>query len=101
MRAAVGGEELGQQVEEGGLAGAVGADQRVDGTAHHRQVDLADRGEPFEFLGELACFENDVAHLAKPPGCGGKNSVMLYLQKMLLVAIEKRAHPKCGVSSDI
>ncbi len=53
-------EELGQQVEAGGLARAVGADQRMDGTAAHRQVHIAHRGEALEFLGEMAGFENDV-----------------------------------------
>ena len=34
-------EELGEQVEDGGLAGAVGADQRMDGAAPHLEVDAA------------------------------------------------------------
>ncbi len=33
-------QELGEQVEGGGLAGAVGADQGMDGAGHHAQVDV-------------------------------------------------------------
>ncbi|MCY1225006.1 hypothetical protein D9M72_371890 [compost metagenome] len=75
-RAGRGLEEFGEQVEAGRLAGTVGADERVDRTALHREVDLADRGESLEFLGELACFKNDVAHLAASSVCGKKKSVM-------------------------
>ena len=47
-----GGEELGEQVEAGGLAGAVGADQRVDGTAANPQRHVLDRVEAAELLAE-------------------------------------------------
>ena len=46
-------EELGQQVEAGGLAGAVRADQRVNGAALDAQVDAVDRDEAGEFLGQI------------------------------------------------
>ena len=49
---AVGVQEFGQQVEEGGLAGAVGADQRVDMAAPDLQVHLVDGHEALEFLGQ-------------------------------------------------
>jgi hypothetical protein len=38
-------EELGQQIEAGGLAGAVRADQRVDMPAPDLQVDVVDGDE--------------------------------------------------------
>jgi hypothetical protein len=48
----------------------------MDRAARDPQVDLADRGEALEFLGELAGFENDVAHLARTFGCRRDRSVM-------------------------
>jgi len=61
-------QELGQQIEASGFAGAVGSDQRMDRSALNRQVDLADSGKALEFLGQLACFKNDVAHLVSSLG---------------------------------
>jgi hypothetical protein len=49
----VGHQEFGQQVEAGGLAGAVRADQRVDMAALHFQVHVIDRGENLELLGQF------------------------------------------------
>ena len=46
-------EELGEQVEHGGLAGAVRPDQSVDRTVAHSQIDFPDRKEPTELLGQL------------------------------------------------
>ena len=54
-------QELGEQVEAGGLAGAVRADQRVDRAAAHLQVHVVDRDEALELLGELARLEDEVA----------------------------------------
>ena len=69
--AGAGLQKLGQQVETGGLAGTVGADQRMDGATLHCQIDLADGGKAFELFGELLGFENEVAHaLAVSPECG-------------------------------
>jgi hypothetical protein len=48
--AAAGRQELGNQVETGGLAGAVGADQGVDVAAFDLEVDLADRRESLDSL---------------------------------------------------
>ena len=56
-----GRQELGEQVEGGGLAGAVGADERVDRAAPHLEVDAVDGDEALELLGEAARFEDGVA----------------------------------------
>jgi hypothetical protein len=59
--------ELGQEVETGRLARAVGADQRVNRTARNAQIDPADRDESGEFLGEILGLEDEiVAHAARP-----------------------------------
>ena len=50
----VGGEEAGEQVEQRGLAGAVGADERVDGALGDGEVDVGDRPEAAELLGQGA-----------------------------------------------
>jgi hypothetical protein len=55
-------QELGKQIKTGGLAGAVGADQRVDVAALHLQVDLADGREPLEVPGQAARLQYDVRH---------------------------------------
>ncbi len=52
IRPAVGSQELGQQVEDGRLAGAVGADQRMDRAPPDTEVDARDRGEAAELLGQ-------------------------------------------------
>src|SRR4029079_11746289 len=53
-------QEMGQEVEAGGLAGAVRPDQRVYGAAPHLQLDAVDRDKTLELLGQSASFENDV-----------------------------------------
>ena len=53
-------QELGEQVEEGGLAGAVGADQRVDLTAAHPQVDVAHRDEAVELLRQATRLDDEI-----------------------------------------
>ena len=55
-------EKFGEQVEAGGLACPVGPDQGMDGTTAHGQIDLADRSEALEFLGEILCLEDCLAH---------------------------------------
>ncbi len=50
--------EPGECVEQRGLAGAVGSDERLDGALEHVERDIVDGGEPSEALG-------DVAHLQK------------------------------------
>ncbi|MNT67033.1 hypothetical protein D3C72_2051460 [compost metagenome] len=53
--------ELGQQIEERRLARAIRADQRMDGAAPHAQVDVVDRHESAEFLGQAPGLKDDVA----------------------------------------
>ena len=57
-------QEFGQQVEAGGFACAVGADERMDGTPAHCEVDIADRREAFELFGEMVGLEDGLAHCA-------------------------------------
>ena len=53
-------QELGQQIEAGGLAGAVRADQRMDGAALDAQVDAVHRDEAGELLGQILGFEDRI-----------------------------------------
>src|SRR5207244_8884283 len=48
-----GGEEARQEVEDGGLARAVGPDERVDGAALDAQIHAVHGDETVEFLGQL------------------------------------------------
>jgi hypothetical protein len=59
-------EELGQHVEAGGLAGAVGTDQGVDGPAHDAQADAIDGDKSGKFFCEILGFEDDVATHTRP-----------------------------------
>ena len=52
-----GREEAGEQVEQRGLAGAVGADQGVHGALGDAQVDVGDGAEAAELLGQGAGLE--------------------------------------------
>src|SRR2546429_9690256 len=83
--------ELGQEIEAGGLARAVRADQRVNRAAGNAQIDAVDRNEAGKFLGEILGLEDEiVAHeapallvdrsvstfatrSAKRPACGGES----------------------------
>ncbi len=47
-----GRDDAGNQVEQRGLAGAVGADHRVDAALGHREVDRVDRDQPGKTAGE-------------------------------------------------
>src|SRR2546421_9813025 len=60
------GKKVREQVEAGGLARAVGADQRVDASAPDLEADVADGDEALELLPQAARFENDVFR----HGCG-------------------------------
>src|SRR5881397_2968201 len=44
-------QEVRQQVEAGGLAGAIGADQGMNAAAPHLEADALDGDEALEFLG--------------------------------------------------
>jgi hypothetical protein len=76
--AAVGGHEARHHVEEGGLPGAVGADESHDAPTGHHEVDVVQRDHPAEPLGEAAHLENGpravaglrVDPLAEPCGNG-------------------------------
>src|SRR2546429_3266037 len=54
------GKKVREQVEAGGLARAVGADERVDASAPDLEADVADGDEALELLPQAARFENDV-----------------------------------------
>src|SRR2546430_3742271 len=54
------GKKVREQVEAGGLARAVRADQRVDASAPDLEADVADGNEALELLPQAARFENDV-----------------------------------------
>src|SRR5437879_7111188 len=60
------GKKVREQVEAGGLARAVGANERVDAPAPDLEADVADGDEALEFLPQAARFENDVFR----HGCG-------------------------------
>jgi hypothetical protein len=61
-------QELGQQVEAGGLAGAVRPNQRMDAAPRDTQVNAADRGKSGKFLGKTLGFEDDLGtHYAAFP----------------------------------
>ena len=53
-------QELGQEVEAGGLAGAVRADERMDRAAPDLEIDTVDRGEALELLGQALRRQDDV-----------------------------------------
>src|SRR5713226_6414399 len=78
--AAVGGaQKFGQQIEASGLAGAIRADQRVDRPALDTQVDVTDRDEAREFLGEALGLEDDVVgHRTRQFRCGPPLSQALW-----------------------
>ena len=67
-------EEAGEQVEQRGLAGAVGADQRVHAALGDAQVDVGDGAEAAELLGQRAGLEQDPAAEAGVAGHTGTSS---------------------------
>src|SRR3989442_1315146 len=61
-----GRQEMGQEIEAGGLAGAVGADERVDRPTVHAQPHVLHRDEAAKLFGEPLGFQNDVVgHLRR------------------------------------
>jgi hypothetical protein len=62
-------QEVRQQIEAGRLAGAVGADQRMDRAAADLEIDAVDRDESLELLGEPARLQDDVVGHTPPDGC--------------------------------
>jgi len=55
-----GGNELGQQVEAGGLASAVRPDQGMNVATLNAQIDLTHGDKALELPGQAAGLENDV-----------------------------------------
>src|SRR5258706_10306264 len=60
------GNKVREQIEAGGVARAVGADERVDASAPDLEADVAEGDETLELLPQAARFEND----AFRHGCG-------------------------------
>src|ERR1700691_3938230 len=54
-------QELGEQIEERRLAGAVRTDQRVDLSASYLERHAVDRHEPLERLDQRARFQDDIS----------------------------------------
>ena len=61
-RAGVGAVDAGDDVEQRGLARAVGADEAQDLAPLDREIDPVERGHAAEFLGEPAHFEESRIH---------------------------------------
>ena len=57
-----GHQKFGQQIKASGFAGPVGPNQRMDGTAAHGQIHVADGGKAFELFGQARCLKNRVTH---------------------------------------
>src|SRR5207302_10584137 len=75
--AGVGFEEAGDDVEQGRLAGTVGADQAEDLAVVDREADVVDRLHPAEALAHATELEHDVSLLAAatvPAGRGGHDA---------------------------
>ena len=53
---------VGRAVEEGRLAGTVGADDRVEGPFFDRDADVIDRHERSELAAQVSGFENRLVH---------------------------------------
>src|SRR5207302_9313523 len=64
------GKKVREQVEAGGLARAVGADERVDASAPDLEADVADGDEALELLPQAARFGTDVFR----HGCGDNST---------------------------
>jgi len=65
--AAGGDEEVGEEIEAGGLAGAVGTDQRMDRTLLHAQRHIVHGDEAAELLGQPCRLQDGVAHPRPSP----------------------------------
>ena len=62
-------EKFGQQIKAGGLARAVGANQRVDAATAHGKVHPVHCHKAFELFAQFLCLENAVCRHA-PYGAG-------------------------------
>ena len=60
-------QEFGEEIEAGGLAGAVRADQRMNAAAPHAQVHAAHGDEAGELLGQVLCFEDRIFMARRSP----------------------------------
>ncbi len=65
-------EEMGEQIETGRLARAIGPDQGVNGVAPYAQVDVLDRDEACKLLRQPFRLEN-YCFFGHPPPCGVAN----------------------------
>ena len=52
-----------EMTDDGGFAGAVGADEAVDGSVRHVHIELIERGKAVKTLDHVDCFD----HFASPP----------------------------------
>src|SRR5438477_1702513 len=64
---AIGTQMTGDQVEERGLAGAVGSDDGADRAARHAERHAGDGHEAVEALGEIADLKHSAASPARAP----------------------------------
>jgi hypothetical protein len=66
----VGSEHAGKQIEEGGLARAVGADQRVNMAGRHLHIEFVEGKEAAEALGQAFDFQTrgHLRHGVASPG---------------------------------
>ena len=65
--ARLGGEKTGHQVEQGGLAGAVGADDRLDGAPRHPKAHLLHGLEAAEGQADPVQFQEPASQTGKVP----------------------------------
>jgi hypothetical protein len=59
-------QEFGQQIEAGGLAGAVRPNERMNGAALNPQIDAVDGDKTGELLGQILGFEDVLTHTRRP-----------------------------------
>src|SRR5439155_1103764 len=92
------------QVEAGGLAGAIGADQGMNAAAPHLEADALDGDEALEFLRQPARLQNDVVGQAHRFG-GGRFSMKASIParpsswaKALEITPEATARSHCATS---
>ena len=88
-------QKLGQQIEAGGFACTVGADQGMDGAPAHRQCHVADRGKALELFGQVLGFKYDVAHCALAAPCKSTKRAPMARPRRCFAASHPRAHPSC------
>src|SRR5207237_10776555 len=71
-------EELGQQVEDGGLARTVWADQGMDRAAANLEINTADRRIAAKFLGQTARFEDQIGQAGAAPVGGWMRMALVF-----------------------